>query len=104
MSPAPASAISIAPAATVRAEAASPLNRQAHDKAEEFEAVFLSIFIEQMYAGIKTDGPFGGGSAEETYRSMLSQEYGRNIARSGGVGIADAVYAEILKAQEAARQ
>jgi Rod binding domain-containing protein len=35
---------------------------------------------------------------------MLSQEYGSSIARSGGVGIADVVYREILKAQEATRQ
>lgn len=86
------------------AAATSPdtrLHRQARDKAEEFEAVFLAMFIEHMHAGVETDGPFGGGSAEETYRSMLSQEYGGSIARSGGIGIADTVYSEILKAQEA---
>lgn len=74
--------------------------RQAREKAQEFEAVFLTLFIEQMHSGIETDAPFGGGSAEKTYRSLLSQEYAGNIARSGGVGIADAVYREILKTQE----
>jgi Rod binding domain-containing protein len=95
---------SLSPAGPQQADAVSRLHRQARDKAEEFETVFLTMFIEQMYAGIETDGPFGGGSAEETYRSMLSQEYGSSIARSGGVGIADVVYREILKAQEATRQ
>lgn len=84
--------------------AAASFQRSARAKAEEFEAVFLTLFIDQMYSGIETDGPFGGGSAEKTYRSLLTQEYGTNIARSGGVGIADAVYREILKTQEVSQQ
>ena len=43
--------------------------------------------------------PFGGGFAEETYRSLLYQEIGRQMSASGGVGIADAVYAEMVKLQ-----
>jgi len=31
---------------------------------------------------------------------MMVQEYGKAIARSGGVGIADAVQREILRLQE----
>jgi Rod binding domain-containing protein len=34
-----------------------------------------------------------------TYRSLLNQELGRQMAAGGGVGIADAVYAEMLKMQ-----
>ncbi len=79
----------------------TPLQQKAFDKAQEFEAVFLTTFVEQMFSGLDTDGLFGGGHAEKTYRSMLSQEYGRSIAESGGIGITDQVYSEILKAQEA---
>jgi Rod binding domain-containing protein len=32
---------------------------------------------------------------------MLRDEYGRLIARSGGVGVADAVMRQLLRAQEA---
>ena len=53
-----------------------------------------------MFAGIKTDGPFGGGHAEEMFRSMLSQEYGKASVRGNSIGIADQVYREILKTQE----
>lgn len=68
--------------------------------AVEFEAMFLSQLLEHMTAGLKTDGPFGGGHAETVYRSMQNQEFAKAIVRAGGVGIADAVQREILKLQE----
>jgi len=78
------------------------LKIRARKAAEDFEAVFLNTFVEQMFSGLKTDGPFGGGQSEAIYRSYLSQEYASELARSGGVGLADQVYSEILKMQEAA--
>lgn len=72
----------------------------ARTAAEDFEAQFLAIYAESMFSGVKTDGPFGGGHGETVFRSMLLQEYGMEMARSGGVGIADQVYREILKLQE----
>ena len=68
--------------------------------AEEFEAVFLSQMLEPMFKGIETDGMFGGGSSEKIYQSVMLQEYGKALARAGGVGIADAVEREILRLQE----
>ncbi len=67
---------------------------------EEFELVFLSSMMEHMFSGLETDGPFGGGQAESTYRSLLIEEYGKSIAASGGVGIADEVSRELLAFQE----
>jgi Rod binding domain-containing protein len=63
------------------------------------EAVFLSQMVQQMNIGLKSDGAFGGGFAEQTYRSLMYQEVGRQMAQTGGVGIADAVYQEIIKLQ-----
>jgi Rod binding domain-containing protein len=77
------------------------LNAAAADQAaKDFEAFFLGYMVESMFAGIKTDGPFGGGPGEKAFRSLLNQEYGKAIAQAGGLGIADAVKLEILKAQE----
>ena len=76
-------------------------NEKAVDKAaREFEAEFLSQMLESMFKGIRTDGPFGGGHAEEMMRSFMLQEYGKVMAANGGVGIADAVKRELLRAQE----
>ena len=74
--------------------------RQAKETAEQFEAVFLSQMLTHMFSGIKADKLFGGGSAEETYRTLMVQEYGKILAKAGGVGIADAVLKEILTLQE----
>lgn len=68
--------------------------------AEEFEAMFLAQMLGPMWEGIQTDGMFGGGSAEETYRAMLINEYGKLISKAGGLGISSSVKATLLQMQE----
>ena len=78
--------------------AANPTDQR--KAAVEFEEVFISQMLEHMFAGVPTDGPFGGGNGESIFRSLLNNEYAKLIGRSGGVGIADAVYREIIRLQE----
>jgi Rod binding domain-containing protein len=59
--------------------------------ARQFEEVFVAQMLEHMFAGIKTDGEFGGGHAEGTWRSFLIQEYAKQISGGSGIGIAGAV-------------
>jgi Rod binding domain-containing protein len=73
----------------------------ARDKAEDFEAMFLSQMLEPMFDTIDTDGPFSGGSAEKTWRSLMVQEYGKMVAKNGGIGVADSVMKVMLANQEA---
>jgi Rod binding domain-containing protein len=82
---------------------ASPDGRKAaaHKAAQDFEAFFASQMIESMSAGIKSNAMFGGGQGEQIYRSMLNQEYGKTLAKHGGLGIAPAVEREMLRMQEA---
>lgn len=80
--------------------AAAKMNEdKAAAAAKEFEAVFISQMLTPMFEGIEPDGLFGGGSAENIYKSMMIEEYGKIIAQSGGLGIADAVKAEMIAAQ-----
>lgn len=72
---------------------------QARHVAEQFERMFISEMLGPMFQGIETDGPFGGGNAEATFRPMLLDQYADSIAKQGGIGIADKVMAEILKMQ-----
>jgi flagellar protein FlgJ len=72
---------------------------KAKDVAEKFEAQFLSSMFQQMFAGLETDGPFGGGQGEEMFRSLMTEAMGKQVAKSGGIGIADTVQREILKLQ-----
>jgi Rod binding domain-containing protein len=68
--------------------------------AQDFEAFFLSQMFEHMFSGIEPDAMFGGGEGEEVFRSMLFQEYGKAVAKQGGIGLADMVQKEMLKLQE----
>ena len=70
--------------------------------AEDFESVFLNTMLSQMFAGIETPEPFGGGHAEETYRGLMIEEYAKAITQSGGIGIADAIERQLIELQEAA--
>lgn len=74
--------------------------RQIREAAESFEAVFISQMLAPMFKGISGDGEFGGGHAENIFRSIQIEELGKAIAKNGGVGIAQTVYREILKSQE----
>ncbi len=73
---------------------------EARQASEQFESIFLLQVLNSMYVGLSTDGPFGGGPSEELFRSMLNEEIANEISRSGGIGIGDAVYRELLHLQE----
>jgi Rod binding domain-containing protein len=72
---------------------------QAKDAAQKFEGQFLSIMLQQMFQGVPTDGPFGGGFGEEMFRSMMTDAMGKEMVKTGGIGLADTVQREILKMQ-----
>lgn len=73
----------------------------AMDKAaQEFESVFIAQFLGAMFSGIKTDGVTGGGQGEDMFRSLLLDRYAEGIQGQGGIGIAAAVKAQMLKMQE----
>jgi Rod binding domain-containing protein len=72
--------------------------------ARDFEAVYISEMIKPMFDTVKTDKLFGGGKAEDTFKSLLMQQYGRKIAEAGGIGLAQAVKTEMIRMQEAARE
>ena len=67
--------------------------------AEDFEASFVSQMLQPMFAGLETDGPFGGGQGEATWRSFLVDEMAKQVVRAGGLGLADRVMGEMLRMQ-----
>lgn len=70
--------------------------------AKEFEAVMLATMLKPIFEGVSISEPFGGGEGEEMWKGLLVEEYAREMAASGGIGIADEVRAELLRAQETA--
>lgn len=70
------------------------------ETAEAFEASFLSQMLKPMFEGLSTDGPFGGGEAEATWRGFMIDAMAQQTVRAGGIGLADQVMAQMLKMQE----
>lgn len=75
--------------------------RSMREAAEDFEAVFLSQMLAPVFEQLGEDPLIGGGYAGKVYQSLLVDELGRSMAKAGGVGLADAVYRELVKAQAA---
>lgn len=83
---------------TVAAPSAAEQERM-RETAEQFEASFLAQMLKPMFEGISTDGPFGGGEAEGQWRSFMIDEMAKQTVRSGGIGLADTVVAEMIRMQ-----
>lgn len=70
------------------------------ETADAFEASFLSQMLKPMFEGLSTDGLFGGGQGEATWRSFLVDEIAKKTVAAGGVGLSSTVMGEMLKMQE----
>lgn len=94
---------SMAAAATVPPVAPSPAEiakrKQIAGAAEQFEASFLSTLVQQMFAGSEAEAPFNGGPGEDMFKSFLGEAVSKQMARAGGVGLAQDVQREMLKMQ-----
>lgn len=93
----------LAPGLTPSLPGDKPKTTNAADKArstsQEFEAMFLNSMLQPMFNGVN-EGPFSGGQGANVWRSFLTDEYSKMIAKNGGVGIADHVYRSLLAQQE----
>lgn len=72
---------------------------KAKAQAQDFEAVFLNSMFSQMTDGIKGEGPFGNTPGTGVWRSMMTDEYSKSFAKSGGVGIASDVFRTLILQQ-----
>lgn len=69
--------------------------------AQDFEAVFLTEMLKPMFAMVEVDPVFGGGKGEEIFRDFTVNEYAKQLAAKGGIGIAAQVKDELIRLQEA---
>ncbi len=72
------------------------------ETAREFEAMFVTEMLRPMFEGVKVNEMFGGGKGEEVFGSMLLDEYGKNMAAQGTLGIADLVKEQLIEMQSEA--
>jgi Rod binding domain-containing protein len=69
--------------------------------AKDFEAMALGQLLAPMFDTVDmAHSVFGGGNAEATWRPMLVDAIGKQIAAHGGLGIAAPALAAMLRMQE----
>ena len=75
-----------------------------HQAAEDFAAVALGEMLSPMFDTVDSaKGLFGGGAGEEAFKPMLVSEMAKTIAHSGGLGLVEPVYQQMLRMQEGRR-
>jgi Rod binding domain-containing protein len=85
-----------------QAPAASPHGKTRADierTAKQFEAAFISQMLGTMFQDMAPAAPFGGGSGEEAFKSFLMDAIGKQMASTGGLGLADDITREMLRMQ-----
>jgi flagellar protein FlgJ len=76
---------------------------QTRKTADDFETMFLEQSLDRLTQSSGDEGPLGeNGTGGGVYKSMLSKEYAKAITKSGGLGIGDQVYRQMLQMQEGA--
>jgi len=85
------------------ANALTKVSAQAQAKAKstatDFEAMFLNSMFSEMTSGLKGEGPFGDTPGTGVWRSMLTEQYSKNFAKAGGVGISSEVFRTLILQQ-----
>jgi Rod binding domain-containing protein len=72
---------------------------KAQKTATDFESMFLNAMFSQMTSSLKGEGPFGDTPGTGVWRSMLTEQYSKNFANAGGVGVASEVYRTLILQQ-----
>ena len=70
---------------------------------EELEHYFLFTLLKEMRKTVPDDGLFGGGPERQLYDEMLDDALSAAMAKSGQLGVADTIEAQ-LRAAEVQRQ
>ncbi len=76
---------------------------EAKESARKFEAMFLSQVVEEMIKTVDI-GEFGGGDAEEKWRSFLAGAVADQIAQQGSTGISQSIEMAINRYKSAQNQ
>jgi Rod binding domain-containing protein len=75
-------------------------NAQMDKVAKDFESMFIGEMLQPMFGDTEGSDAFGSAESNDVYKGLLMDEYGKQITRAGGIGVADFVKKELLKLQE----
>lgn len=62
---------------------------------EGFEAMFMNMMYKEMRKTVPKNGFWGNSHAEEMWQDMMDTEMVDQLAKSGGIGLADMLYKQM---------
>jgi flagellar protein FlgJ len=66
--------------------------------AQDFEAMAIGQLLQPMFETVDlSGGEFGGGAGEKAWQPMLVQEFAKEMAAHGGIGLAKPVYEAMMR-------
>lgn len=84
----------------------STLEKAAEDQDEaelkkacvEMEGYFIQMMLKEMRKTVHSEnGPLPKSQAETIFQEMLDEEYAKNAAKTGGIGLADMMMKQLSK-------
>ncbi|MDR1531849.1 MAG: rod-binding protein [Clostridiales bacterium] len=72
--------------------------RELRSACVEFESYFIHFMMREMRKTLKSDeGILPKSSAENIFQDMLDEEWSKNAANAGGIGLSDMMYNQLSK-------
>ncbi len=87
------------------ADAGAPVDPKIWQAAQKFEAMAIGQLLAPMFDTVDlSKSKFGGGQGEAAWKPMLVDAIGKQVEAHGGFGLAQSIYAAMLRAQEGRAQ
>ena len=72
-------------------------NKGIREASVELEAILLKMMYTEMYKTVPKDTLFGDDNAMDIYRDMYHEELTKQMAKEGGIGLADFIYEQMTR-------
>ena len=93
--------LSVGTTPTRALQSGTTLGQRAEKAATEVEALFLRTVLDHMTAGFDSDeNYFGGGHAENLWRSLFHDELSKLVAGQTNLGLKESITSQLLAVQQ----
>jgi len=79
-------------------------DKRLRDACQGMESLFLNMLLTEMRKTVPRSKLLGGEHEEDIMRSMLDMELSQQMAKAGGIGLADMLYRQLKIEQKAKTQ
>ncbi len=77
---------------------------QIREAAQKYEGFFVGKMLNIMFKTIPDNKMMSGGPGEKQFRDLMVNQYGKEVAQNGGLGLADQITEQLVNVQERAQE